>query len=279
LPIYTVLGYKDQTGAFANKDNRYITSDHYVAGLEFLPTEATRITLEGFYKVYQHYPYSVRDGISLANQGVQFSSVGNERTISDSKGTTFGGELFFQQKLVKNWFATVSYTYVISRFSGAYGKLVASAWDNRHLFSAILGRKLKRNWELGFKYRMAGGSPYTPYDMAASQRNYYSRGQGVLDYTQLNTNRLRAFNQFDFRVDKKYNYKRATLDVYLDLQNALMISNPAPDSYTFKRTADGKDYITTDGQPIKTDGSNAIPLLLDNSSKLVTPTLGFIVEF
>jgi hypothetical protein len=250
-----------------------------VAGLEFLPTETTRITLEGFYKEYKHYPYSERDGISLANQGIQFTALGNERTISNGKGRTYGVELFFQQKLVKNWFATVSYTYVVSRFSGADGKLVASAWDNRNLVSAILGHKFKRSWELGLKYRLAGGAPYTPYNLEASQLNYLSQGQGTLDYTRLNSQRLRAFNQIDIRVDKKYNFKNLTLDVYLDLQNAFAFSQPAPDDYTFKRTDDGKNYLTTDGQPVQNNGSNAIPLLLNNASTLTTPTLGFIVEF
>jgi hypothetical protein len=90
---------------------------------------------------------------------------------------------------------------------------------------------------------------------------------------------LRAFNQFDFRIDKKINFKRVTLDLYLDVQNALALSNPGVESYTFKRTEDGQSFVTTDGQPLKQDGSNAIPVLIDNSSTLVTPTLGFIVEF
>jgi len=279
LPIYTVLGYKDSAGRYVNKDNRYLTSDHFVAGLEYLPTQTTRVTVEGFYKIYGRYPYSQRDGISLANQGVQFDALGNERTIAEGKGRTYGIEVFFQQKLVKNWFATISYTYVISKFSGADGKLVASAWDNRNLVSALIGRKFRKGWELGVKYRLAGGSPYTPYDLEQSRLNYLSQGRGTLDYDALNTKRLRAFNQIDIRVDKKWNWKQFTLDLYLDLVNAAAFSNPAPDSYTFKRTADGKNYVTTDGKAIRPDGSNAIPLLLDNSSTLTTPTLGFIVEF
>ncbi len=279
LPIYTVLGYKDAAGTFANKDNRYIISDHAVAGVEYLPRPSTRITVEGFYKWYQHYPFSARDGISLANQGVQFDAIGNERTIADGRGRTYGIELFFQQKLIKRWFATASYTYVVSRFSGRDGRLVASAWDNRHLFSGLLGYKLPRNWEVGIKYRYAGGSPFTPFDTVASRLNFVSNGRGVLDFSRLNALRLRPFNQVDIRVDKKWNWRRFTLDLYLDLVNAFAFAQPAPDNYTFKRTPDGQSFVTTDGQPLRADGSNAIPLFLDNSSTLTTPTIGFIVEF
>ncbi len=78
-PIYTVLGFRDLEGNFLNRDSKYIRSDHYVCGVEFLPTPSTRFTVESFYKRYANYPVSVRDGISLANQGGEFGAIGNER--------------------------------------------------------------------------------------------------------------------------------------------------------------------------------------------------------
>jgi len=73
LPVYTVLGFRDDAGNFVNRNNDYIRSDHYVAGLEFLPKESLRFTLEGFYKDYAQYPVSLLRGISLANDGSQFT--------------------------------------------------------------------------------------------------------------------------------------------------------------------------------------------------------------
>ena len=49
--------------------------------------------------------------------------------------------------------------------------------------------------------------------------------------------------------------------------------------YTFKRTADNSGFETTDGKPLKTDGSNGIPIILKNESKTVTPSIGFTFEF
>jgi TonB dependent receptor/CarboxypepD_reg-like domain/TonB-dependent Receptor Plug Domain len=279
LPIYTVLGYRDAIGQLVNKDNKYINSNHYVLGLEYLPKTTTRFTLEGFYKRYHNYPVSVRDGISLANQGGDFGAIGNERTTSTGKGQAYGFELLAQQKLVKNTFAVLSYTFVRSEFSGTNDKLLPSAWDNRHLISGLLGQKLKRNWELGLRYRYAGGGPYTPFDLVASQRNYLSLGTGILDNSQLNSQRLGSFNQLDFRIDKKWNYRRATLDLYLDLQNMLGFQNPSTPQYTFKQNETATGFVTTDGQAIKLDGSNATPLILPNTSGNVLPTIGFIVEF
>lgn len=279
MPGYTVLGYRTADGTLINKNNAYIGVDHYVAGIEYLPTNTTRITLEGFYKQYFDYPVSVRDGISLANQGTEFGAIGNESVASIGKGRAYGFEVFFQQKLVKNFFATFSYTFFYSQFSGADGKYIASSWDTRHLISSIAGYKFKKGWEVGVKYRFAGGNPYTPFDEQLSRQNYLLTGNGTLDFTRLNSVRLGTFNQVDLRVDKKWNLKRITIDVFIDFQNVLMITSEANPQYAFERKPDNSDWATTDGNPIQPNGSNAIPKVIPNFNDTFLPTIGFIVEF
>jgi len=161
-PLYTVLGFRNNSGQLVNKDQPYLRSDHYVAGLEFIPNKSLRLTVEGFLKKYGDYPVSAFNGISLANQGGGFGILGNEKVLAVGKGEARGIELFAQQKLNKNLFFTGSYTLFLSKFSNLDGQLIASAWDNRHLLSLLAGYKLPRNWELGVKYRLQGGVPYTP---------------------------------------------------------------------------------------------------------------------
>lgn len=279
IPTYTVLGFRDSTGTLVNRNADYIQSTHYVTGFEFLPRESLRFTLEGFYKRYNAYPVSVRNGISLANEGGGFDVLGNEAITSNGQGRTWGLEFYVQQKLVKSIFAVLSYTFVRSEFSGADGILIPSAWDYRHLISGLLGKKFKKGWEIGLKYRFAGGAPYTPFDMALSQQNFPTAGVGVLDFTQINTQRLIDFNQFDIRIDKKFYYKRSTLDLYIDLVNAFAFPNPTLPNYSFKRNDDNSGFETTDGQPLKQDGSNGVPVLLQDNSSIITPSIGFIFEW
>jgi hypothetical protein len=104
-------------------------------------------------------------------------------------------------------------------------------------------------------------------------------GTGILDFTRLNTERLISFNQLDLRVDKKYNFKKTTLDLYIDIQNLFRFPSPDLPEYTFTRNAENTDFVTTDGQPLKQDGSNAIPLILQDQSPFFVPTIGFIFEF
>jgi len=276
---YTALGYQNNNNELVNKNTNYTRSTHYVAGFEYLPSSATRFTLEGFYKQYNNVPVSVRNGISLSNQGADFNVLGNEAVNTTGKGKAYGFEFFAQQKLTQRFYGVLSYTWFVSKYTNANNTYTSSSWDNRHLLSAVIGYKMKRNWEIGLKFRYQGGVPYTPYDLIASRQNYLALGTGILDYNNINTQRLNAFNSSDIRIDKKWYYKRFTLDLFVDITNWYLAKSPAQASYTFQRNATNTGFLTTDGQPIQNNGSNAIPFLLSNNDANVTPTIGFIIEF
>ena len=106
-----------------------------------------------------------------------------------------------------------------------------------------------------------------------------SQGVGTLNFSQLNNNRLGGFNSSDVRIDKKWNFKRTTLDLFLDVQNIYGSKAAGIPQYTFKRNDTNTDFVTTDGQPIRQDGSNAVPMILPNIEGTILPTIGFIIEF
>jgi hypothetical protein len=279
MPTYTILGFADNNNTLVNKNVKYQQSNHYTTGFEYLPNDGLRFTLEGFYKHYDNVPVSVRNGISLANLGTDFTLLGNEAVNTNGKGKTYGAEFFVQKKLTNKFYGILSYTFYRSLYSGANGKYIASSWDNQHLLSIAWGYKFKRNWELGLKFRYQGGSPYTPFDETLSRINYLSQGTGTLDYAQLNTRRLGSFNSSDVRIDKKWNFRKTTIDLFLDVTNWYVSKNPAVPEYTFMRNATNTAFATTDGLSVKANGSNAIPTFVKNDDPFVTPTIGLMVEF
>ncbi|MDZ4793918.1 MAG: TonB-dependent receptor [Bacteroidota bacterium] len=279
LPVYTLLGYADNNNVLVNQNAKYTRSTHYTTGVEFLPNDGLRLTVEGFYKQYSNVAVSARDGISLANLGTDFTALGNEAVTTNGKGKAYGIEFFAQKKLTKNFFGILSYTFYRSLYSGADNKFVASSWDNRHLLSVTWGYKFPRNWELGLKFRYQGGAPFTPFDEIASRLNYATQGKGSLDFGRLNTQRLGGFNSSDVRIDKKINLKKITIDLFLDVTNWYVARNPFIPEYTWERTADNRTFKTTNGLEIKADGSNAIPTRVKNDDPTVIPTLGVIIEF
>ena len=285
---YTVLGFRDNAGQLVNQDVRYIRSDHLVAGVEFLPWPSARFTLEGFWKGYDQYPVSVVDSISLANLGGNFGTVGNEDVADAGRGRAYGVEFLYQQKLIRNFFGILAYTYYFSEFTGFDRDVfIPTAWDQRHLLSFTGGYKFPRNWEVGARARVQGGAPFTPIDTVASLLAYPVRGTGVLNFDRINTLRLGSFAAVDLRVDKKYNFKRWSLQAYLDIQNALNNLNPVAPNFTLERNADntirtrsGAPYQPNVRAPDAPGGElDAVPVLLPNNSGARLPTLGLIVEF
>ena len=279
LPTYTQLNFSNISTGEKTNPGHYIQATHYVAGLEYLPKNTTRITVEGFYKDYGNYPVSINDGISIANKGLEFGAIGNEPIAQIGKGRAYGFELFAQQKLTKNFFGVFSYTFYRSEFTGLDNKFLPASWDNRQLITMTAGYKLPKNWEIGLKYRYQGAAPYTPYDEPTSRANYLTIGSGVFDFSQINSMRLSAFNAADIRIDKKWNFKKTTLDFYIDITNFYGSEAKEADLYTFKRNEANTAFVTFDGKPLMPDGSNAIPVYLKNSQSTILPSIGLIIEF
>ncbi|WP_075344490.1 TonB-dependent receptor [Tenacibaculum agarivorans] len=270
LPSYTILGFRDNTNVLVNQSNlKYISSQHTVAGIEYRPENSTKITVEGFYKKYDNYPFSVRDQISLANLGADFGVIGSEAVVSNNDGRAYGVEFLAQKKSYDGIYGILAYTFVRSEFRDVNNQFVPSTWDNRHLLTFTGGKKLNRNWEIGAKFRLVGGRPFTPEDRDASSiiERYDVTNRGIPDYTRLNTERLDLFTQLDFRVDKTWYLKRFSLNLYLDIQNVYATSNERP------------PLLLEDGVD-PTDPTRYILEEIDNTGEgRVIPRIGVIVDF
>ena len=233
LPPLTAMGYRSNNGTLVNDSLgiKYIASNQVALGLEWLPRKTMRISLEGFYKGYDDYPFSIADSVSLASKGGDYGVIGDEPVTPTSKGRAYGFEVLFRDVDLFKFNIIMAYTFVRSEFTDITGNYVPSAWDNRHLFTITVGRKFKYNWEIGAKWRYAGGAPYTPYDYAESSlvEAWNARGRGYLDYASYNTLRLRSFNQLDLRIDKSFYFKKWSFMVYLDIQNVLNTTSQQPD--------------------------------------------------
>jgi CarboxypepD_reg-like domain/TonB-dependent Receptor Plug Domain len=277
LPPYTVLGYRDSLKNLVNKQNgiKYISCDHIISGLECNPTQFSKIAVEGFYKMYNNYPFLTRDSVSLANLGADFGVIGNEEAKSISHGRSYGLELLVQQKLSKSVYGILAYTLVRSEFADKHDKLKPSAWDNRHILNLTAGKKFKKNWEAGIKFRLLGGAPYTPYNLqlSALKSVWDVKQQGSLNWNRLNEERFPVAHTLDLRIDKKWFFKKWTLNAYLDIQNV----------YNFKAKVQPYINVLKDaaGNPVEDpDNPNAYKIyLIENSTGTVLPSVGLMIEF
>jgi outer membrane receptor for ferrienterochelin and colicin len=256
---YTILGFRDQQGALVNQNSDYTQSDHYVIGVSKEINKASSISVEGFFKDYEDYPVSIRDGVSLANKGAGFEVLGNEAIATVGRGRSYGVELLFQQKLTNNFYGIFSYTYFFSEFTGLDNDVfLPSVWDSRHLLSFTGGYKLKRNWEISSRWRFAGRTPFVPVDVQASTPIYPDL---VLDYSRLGDEKLNVFSQVDIRIDKKWNFKKLALNLFFEVQNVLFQDIPQPQEFGLNRTPDGAIIQPQQLVGLEADGGSPIPVI------------------
>ena len=273
LPAYTILGF-GLNNNFFNQDAEYIRCDHAVLGFEYNPSNYSKISVETFYKQYDNYPFSIIDSISLANLGGDFGVIGNEDISSISEGRSYGVEFLAQQKLSSSIYGIMSVTYYKSEFEDKNGELIPTAWDNRFIFNMTAGKKLKRNIELGLKFRYSGGAPYTPIDLATSSNVeiWNINQRGVLNYNALNTERLKNVHGVDLRLDKKWYFNKWSLNAYIDVENL----------YNFKIQLPSEVGIDSEiGDEIYTSDSSDQYSLYEivNESGTVLPSIGLLIEF
>ncbi|NVK28028.1 MAG: TonB-dependent receptor [Flavobacteriia bacterium] len=275
LPPYTTIGYRNSTGDLVNTDIQYIRSTHYVLGTSKVFSFNAKLSVEGFYKEYNQYPFLYPDSISLANLGGDFGVVGNRPAESTNDGRAYGLEITWQQKLYKGWFGIAAFTFVRSEFEDKNGDLIPASWDNRFIATITAGKKFGSNWELGIQYQFLGGTPFTPFDVAATadRNNWDNIGRAVPDYSQLNTERLGGFNRLNIRIDKKWFFERFNLDVYFDVQNALGSSLQGQPFLLPQTDASGDPIVDPN------DNSKYLMTTLPNETGTVVPSVGLIFEF
>ena len=229
LPSYTALGFSGN-GQFTNRENlKYIRNTHFVGGLEFNGKDNLRITMEGYYKKYRNYPFSLRNQISIANIGGDFGVVGNEPLDSRGSGETYGFEVLAQKRTLNNFYGIAAYTFGYSKFSNLSGNLIASSWDSRHILTLTTGKYFKRNWNIGARFRLQSGLPETPYDLQRSSLvNIWNIANGPLkDFTYINTLRGNLSHQLDVRAEKRWIFKKWQLTAYVDVVNIYGSESPS----------------------------------------------------
>lgn len=282
-PAYTSMGFRDNGGGLVNRERlRYIRSDQATAGVAFEPTPRSRISLEGFYKHYAMYPMSLVDSTSIGSKGYDVFAVGAEPVSSNGTGRAYGLEVEYRNDDLWGFMLTGAYTYYYSEFrrwdagtSKPGGVWTPSNWDYRHLFTLVVMRSLPRGWDIGLRWRFAGGAPFTPYDVELSGRidSWEATHRPVVDYSLVNSERLPAFHQLDLRVDKTWFFRRWTLALYLDIQNLYNYKAYGEPGLMPERDATGQ-YVPDPARP----GYYKMVTYPNEIGGTIIPTFGIIVS-
>lgn len=274
LPSYTALGFKGEEGEYVNRHLDYISVSQESLGLSWTPNENMELSVEGFYKLYGHMPFSLSDQIPLSCKGNDYGTIGNEPLSSEAKGRSYGVELMFKWLLTQKLNLSSSLTIFKSEFKdGEQGSYVPSAWDNRFILNMSGTYNFPKHWSLGAKVSCIGGSPYTPYDVEKSSlvEAWNVQGRAYYDYNRYNQERLPVFGQLDVRVDKTFYLKKCMLGFYLDIQNITASKLRQPDALM------STGQIENPSAPLSEQ--RYVMKSIQQESGTLLPTLGITFEY
>lgn len=276
-PAYTTMGFRDSTnGPLVNQteDLKYVISNQLIMGFEHRPIEKVRMTVEGFYKLYDQYPMSVREGISTASKGADYGQIGDEKITSTGKGRAYGIEFLTKIMEWNNLNLTSTYTFFRSEFTDKNGIYRPSSWDTKHLFNFIASYKFGKNWNIATRWRFVGGAPYSPIDeeLSSNRAAWNITNQPYLDYNNFNSKRLANNHQLDLRIDKEFFFKKWALNLYTDVQNVYNFKSQSVPIYT-NRDTDGNLIPDPNGDPTK-QGLR----IIEAFGGTILPTIGLIVK-
>jgi hypothetical protein len=193
-------------------------SDHYIAGIEQMFSKDIKFVAEVYEKRYSDYAVSVNNpDYILIDGGSDFGPNIVGYASSSGQGYIRGIDFSIQKKLTGNGlYGSINYSYSKSGFTALTGEEKQAAFDPTNQFTIILGYQVADDWLIGFKFKYAGGRPYTPFDPVISTQ----LGRGVWDMSKFNEERYPAYSRLDVRVDKKFYFKKVCLTTYFELQNA-----------------------------------------------------------
>ena len=157
-------------------------STQTIAGLQWEPQAGTRVQASAY--------YTDRSNLITREMGAELGNSG--------RGRTLGGELLATYR-GGPWFAWLSYSYSHStRIDHPGEERRLFTYDQPHSMNAAASWKPNQRWQLGARFQLYSGLPYTPAigSVLDSDRNIY-----IPLYGETNSERAPIHHQLDLRVD------------------------------------------------------------------------------
>lgn len=220
----------DGSVARPNENLDFTRSRHFVAGYDLQIAPKLRFKFETYYQQLRNVPVDITapNSYSLLNDGADYyfilpDSLGNQGT-----GRNAGIEVTLEKFFGKHYYFLLTNTLFDSRYQGSDGQWRDTKFNNRYTISLLAGveypvGKQKRTI-LGFdaRLKMAGGALYTPVDVASSAVSILP----VYFDDQAWSQKLADYMRFDIRAKARFNARKLSHEVALDISNITDRQNP-----------------------------------------------------
>jgi TonB family protein len=228
--------FEESGDVFGNPNLSLEKALHYSAGFEYRPLSHISIDITGFYKNLD----------DLVGRSTKVENGTPLNYDNNALGRVYGLELLARHEFANNFFGWVAYTLAkAERLDDGANDYRFFDFDQTHILTLVASYRLPRNWEIGIRWRLVSGNPFTPVEDSIFDSDFdrFDPIPGAV-----NSSRLPAFHQLDVRIDKRWIYQSWMLNAYLDIQNIYNRANAEGPNYNF----DYSDSQYRQGLPIAT---------------------------
>jgi hypothetical protein len=222
----------------------FTRSLHTGIGYEKAFKKSLNLRVEAYYQYLYEIPVTIdSSAFSLVNMGGGFQRFFPEPLKNEGTGYNYGIELTLQKYFDKSFFFLFSATLFDSRYTASDGVERATSYNGKYIANLLAGKEFKLNQKqsisIGLKTTVAGGKLYGYVDVDATNkfRELIFKDEGF------NSRKFRDYFRLDTKINWKYNAKRVTHEIGLDLVNITGQQNVLSLAYA-------PDLITPSKEPV-----------------------------
>lgn len=234
LPTYFIMSYPDNAAPYqSNRDLNFVKSFHYVAGVDYRLAPHLQFRTEVYFQdLYQAAVEQNPSSFSMLNAGADFGIPDVDSLINKGRGRNVGLELTLEKYFSQHYYFLFTSSFFRSRYEGSDKVWRHTAFDGGYVLNLLAGKEFQlgsaqKVLAIDLKSTLAGGTYYTPIDLAKSRAEMRTVFQEEAAYSLKNSPYFRT----DLKIGFRLNRKKVTQEFVLDIQNLFNTQNIFNRSY------------------------------------------------
>ena len=234
--VYTsFVQTRDENGdlILTNRGLDFTTSEHYVLTYDWNISENVRLKAEAYYQSLSNVPVEkYSSSYSALNTGASFNPSNEGNLVNNGSGKNYGLELTLERFFSQGYYFLITTSLFNARYKASDGIERNTAFNTQFVANTLAGKewrvgKNKNFFSFNIKLTTIGGKCLTPIDFALSQQNGSTFYINDLAFSE----KQDPYFRIDLKLSYRKEYKRRTLEISLDLQNATFNKNIFAQSY------------------------------------------------
>ena len=227
-----------------NKNMDFIRSIHSAFGYQKNFKNSLSVKGEVYYQYLYNIPVEMTPtAFSMINQGAGFQRFYPTKLVNEGTGQNYGVEVTVQKHFDKSFFFLVTGSLFQAKYKGSDGIERDTDFNGNYAANALVGKEFKINAKsmisAGLKFTAAGGRRYGYVDVEQSKIQH----ELVYKDSLFNTRQFKDYLRLDLKITYRYNAKKVTHEIGLDLVNILNTKNILALSYAPSLTDPSKEPI------------------------------------